>query len=104
MLNFFILFLVKPKDIKKIHKNFTLLDKDKKGYVSIDDLSKIPEIEKNPLRFYICQYLSKESKNEEIDFDTFIKLMDVFKNNKTYDQYKCKLKIVILLNHYYLSF
>jgi Ca2+-binding EF-hand superfamily protein len=67
-----------------------MLDKNKKGYVSIDDVSKIPEIEKNPLRFYICQYLSNQSKNEEVSFETFVKLIDVFKNNKVQEQYKCK--------------
>ena len=29
---------IKQKDIKKCHKKFKALDKDKKGFVSIDDL------------------------------------------------------------------
>ena len=44
--------------------------------------NKIPEIEKNPLRFYICQYLANQNINEEIDFETFLRLIDIFKNNK----------------------
>jgi hypothetical protein len=60
--------------------------------VNIDDLSKIPEIEKNPLRYYICQYLTKNNKNEEIDFETFVRVLDMFKNDKTYDQYRCMMK------------
>jgi Ca2+-binding EF-hand superfamily protein len=88
--------LVKPKDLKKIYKKFSNLDRSKKGFVTIDDISKIPEIEKNPLRFYICQYLSYKSKNEdEINFEAFVKLVDIFKNNKTQEQYKCKICIYI---------
>lgn len=90
-------YLVKTKEIKKIHKKFCKLDNDKKGYVNIDDLIKIPEIEKNPLRFYICQYLSNQNKNEEINFELFIKLIDIFKNNKIEDQYKCKLILIKVL-------
>jgi Ca2+-binding EF-hand superfamily protein len=66
------------------------LDKEKKGFVSADDFSRIPEIEKNPLRYYICQHLSHDGKNEEVDFGQFIKLIDIFKNSKSEQQYKCK--------------
>ncbi len=92
---YILLIQVKSKDIKKIHKNFVGLDKTKKGFVSIDDIIKVPGIEKNPLRFYICQYLSNDSNNEQINFDLFVKLIDIFKNNKSFEQYKCKYKIEI---------
>jgi Ca2+-binding EF-hand superfamily protein len=73
-----------------MHKRYIALDKAKKGYVSVDDISKIPEIEKNPLRFYICQYLAEQSgQNDQISFETFMKLMDIFKYGKVQDQYKC---------------
>jgi len=66
------------------------LDKTNKGYVTVDDISKLPEIEKNPLRFYICQYLTTGCKNEdEVNFELFVKLLDIFKNNKTRSQYRC---------------
>ena len=83
--------IVKQKDIKKIHKRYAALDTEKKGYVSINDLLKIPEIEQNPLRFHIGQYLSNQSENEAISFEAFIKIIDIFKNNKTEEQYKCKI-------------
>ena len=53
---------LKVKDIKKIHKKFGALDKDDKGYVNINDLVKIPEIEQNPLRYHIAQYMSNNSE------------------------------------------
>ena len=79
---------LKTKDIKKIHKKFGALDKDEKGYVNINDLVKIPEIEQNPLRYHIAQYMSNNSEKEAISFEAFIKIIDVFKNNKTEEQYK----------------
>ena len=78
----------KVKDIKKCHKKFSALDKDKKGYVSITDIVSIPEIENNPLRYHIAQYMSNNNENEAISFEAFIKVIDTFKNNKTEQQYK----------------
>ena len=79
---------LKTKDIKKIHKKFGALDKDEKGYVNINDLVKMPEIEQNPLRYHIAQYMSNNAEKEAISFEAFIKIIDVFKNNKTEEQYK----------------
>ena len=84
---------LKTKDIKKIHKKFGALDKDEKGYVTITDLVKIPEIEQNPLRYHIAQYMSNNSEKEAISFEAFIKIIDVFKNNKTEEQYKLMFKL-----------
>ena len=78
----------KTKEIKKCHKKFGALDKDKKGYVSITDIVSIPEIENNPLRYHIAQYMSNDNENEAISFEAFIKVIDYFKNNKTEQQYK----------------
>ena len=79
---------LKQKDIKKCHQKFGALDKDKKGYVSITDLVNIPEFQNNPLRYHIAQYMSLEKNSEAINFESFIKLIDIFKNNKTEKQYK----------------
>ena len=76
------------KEIKKSHKKFWALDKDKKGYVSINDIVSIPEVEKNPLRYLIARKMNDERENEEITFESFIQVIDMFKNNKTEDQYK----------------
>ena len=79
---------IKQKDIKKCHKKFNSLDKDKKGYVSINDIVAIPEIENNPLRYHVAQYMSNNNEKEAISFETFIKVIDIFKNSKTEKQYK----------------
>ena len=79
---------IKQKDIRKCHKKFNSLDKDKKGYVSINDIVAIPEIENNPLRYHVAQYMSNNNENEAISFEAFIKVIDIFKNNKTDKQYK----------------
>ena len=78
----------KPKDIKKSHKKFIALDKDKKGYVSIEDIVNIPEIENNPLRYLIAQYMSNNDENEAISFEAYLTVIDIFKNNKIEKQYK----------------
>ena len=79
---------IKAQDIKKCHQKFNNLDKEKKGYVSITDLVNIPELSKNPLRYHIAQYMNNNNDNESINFETFIKVMDIFKNNKTEKQFK----------------
>ena len=78
----------KPKDIKKCHKKFGALDKEKKGFVSISDIVSIPEIENNPLRFHIAQYMSNKNENESVSFESFLKIIDTFKNNKIEEQFK----------------
>ena len=79
---------IKRKDIKKCHQKFAALDKDKKGYVSVTDLVNIPEFSNNPLRYHIAQHMSNNDDNSSINFESFIKIMDIFKNNKTEKQYK----------------
>ena len=78
------------KEIKKCYKKFCALDKEKKGYISITDLMSIPEIENNPLRFLIAQYMSDKNKNENeaISFESFIKVIDIFKSNKIDKRYE----------------
>ena len=67
------------------------LDKDKKNYVSITDIVNIPEIENNPLRYLIAQNMSDE--NEKISFESFVKVIDSFKNNKEKEKYEFIYKI-----------
>ena len=76
------------KEIKKSHKKFVALDKDKKGFVSTNDLASIPEVENNPLRYHIAQHMSDNKENGAISFESFIKVIDIFKNNKTDEQFK----------------
>ena len=70
------------------NQKFISLDKENKGYVSITDLANIPEFSSHPLRYHIAQHMSDSKENDRIDFETFIKLLDIFKNNKTEEQYK----------------
>ena len=78
---------IKTSDIKKCHQKFNELDKEKKGFVSITNLVNIPELSKNPLRYHIAQNMSNNN-NDAVNFDSFIKVIDIFKNNKTEKQYK----------------
>ena len=79
---------IKESDIKKCHQKFNALDKEKKGFVSITDFVNIPELSKNPLRYYIAQNMSNNNNSDAVNFDSFIKVIDIFKNNKTEKQYK----------------
>ena len=79
---------IKQKDIQKLYQKFISLDKENKGYVSIIDLANIPEFSSHPLRYHIAQHMSDSKENDRINFETFIKLLDIFKNNKTEEQYK----------------
>ena len=79
---------IKGKDIKKCYQKFSSLDKEKKGFVSVTDLVNIPEFSNNPLRYHIAQHMSNNDDNSSINFESFIKIMDIFKNNKTEKQYK----------------
>ena len=80
---------MRQKDIKMIHKRYGELDTEKKGHVSVNDIIKIPEIEANPLRYRIGEYLAKNMENETVSFTAFVRLIDIFKNNKVEEQYKC---------------
>ena len=73
------------------------LDKEKKGYVAVKDVLTIPEIVKNPMREYITQFMINQNKinGDEVDFEKFLKLIDIFKNNKLDEQYKCKIIFII---------
>ena len=68
-----------------------ILDKEKKGYVTAKDVLTIPEIVKNPMREYITQFMMNHNNMnvDEVDFEKFLKLIDIFKNNKLDEQYKC---------------
>jgi serine/threonine-protein phosphatase 2B regulatory subunit len=73
------------------------LDKEKKGYVTVKDVLTIPEIVKNPMREYITQFMINQNNRngDEVDFEKFLKLIDIFKNNKLDEQYKCKNTFII---------
>lgn len=88
--------LVKSKEIQKLYRHYHDLDKHKKGFVTIDDINKLPELERNPLRYYILQYVMKNQ--EQVDFQEFLKLIDIFKNNKLDEQQKCNAFNPVVFN------
>ena len=84
---------LKENDIKKCYQKFMALDKEKKGFVSVTDLANIPEFQNNPLRYHIAQYMLNKKDNESINFESFIKIMDIFKSDNTEKQYKFMYEI-----------
>ena len=70
----------RPNDIKKIYNCFLELDKSNKGYVSSNDFIQIKEINQNPLQDYIVTYLKKNKKSDEINFDSFLYMLDIFEH------------------------
>ena len=90
--------IVKEKDIKRIHRRYGALDTEKKGIVTINDLIKIPELANNQLRFHIGDFLTntENGDDESISFQKFVKVMDMFKNNKLEEQYRCKFTYIYI--------
>ena len=66
------------------------MDSAGKGFVSIEDLAALPELENNPLRYHIGQKLAIDNDSEAVDFNKFLKMMLVFKSNDIEKQYKCE--------------
>ena len=76
-----------PAEVKRIYKRFTKLDFFKRGYVTVNDLMTIPDIDKNPLGERICKIFTMEqgaaggSANFDknmIDFKEFVRVLSVF--------------------------
>jgi len=87
-----IFILVNSREIKRMHKNFNGLDNNKKGFVSVHDLLSINEIQENPLNNRIGLQLADSEKNDEVKFEKFINMIDIFKTEKkTIQQYKCNI-------------
>lgn len=79
------------EDIINFYNYFLSLDINQKGYVNKEDMLNINEINKNPLEFYILNYLLKENgKKDEISFNLFIYLIEAY----TSEDDNCKIKIL----------
>lgn len=79
------------EEIVNMYNYFLSLDVNQKGYVNKEDMLNINEINKNPLEFYILNYLLKESdKKDEISFTLFMYLIEAY----TSDDDNVKIKIL----------
>ena len=47
------------KQLKRIYKRFTALDYFKRGYITVNDLMTIPDVDKNPLSERICKVFAQ---------------------------------------------
>jgi Ca2+-binding EF-hand superfamily protein len=53
----------------------------KRGFVTVDDLKQIPEVDKNPLGDRICKVFATRGPDEEltmVDFKEFVKALSLF--------------------------
>eukprot|EP01017_Pseudomicrothorax_dubius_P041568 TRINITY_DN6661_c0_g2_i3.p1 TRINITY_DN6661_c0_g2~~TRINITY_DN6661_c0_g2_i3.p1 ORF type:complete len:170 (+),score=50.72 TRINITY_DN6661_c0_g2_i3:40-549(+) len=71
------------KQIKRIYRRFRKLDTTNKGFVTEGDISKLPEISKNPLGHRIVKTLTSVDQPDAVEFDKFIKALSVYHSNDT---------------------
>eukprot|EP00347_Sterkiella_histriomuscorum_P017614 403348664 len=83
-----------PKDLKRIYKRFQRLDFFKRGYVTVNDLMTIPDIDKNPLGERICKTFTAQASGGQngvhdknmIDFKEFVRALSIFNDKQTQQQ------------------
>lgn len=79
------------EEIINLYNYFLSLDVNQKGYVNKEDMLNINEINKNPLEFYILNYLLKEGdKKDEISFTLFMYMIEAY----TSEDDNIKIKIL----------
>jgi len=72
-----------PSEIKKFHKRFRLLDKDRNGGIDEQEFMSIPGLSENPLVRRVIQIIDTD-KSSSVDFQEFISALSIFssKGNK----------------------
>ena len=81
---------VTPKDIKTLYKRFIRLDRFKRGTISVEDISMIPEVTMNPLAPRLLQMFERDSE-ERINFRSFVKALSFFNPRaRSEDRIECK--------------
>lgn len=74
-----------PKQIKKLFRRFSSLDKESKGYLNREDFLRLTELAVNPLGDRIVNAFFLESQNDEVfnddtvDFRDFIRVLSHFR-------------------------
>jgi len=71
------------KELKRLHRRFTKLDKDGSGTLTMDEFMEIPELASNPLLERVISIFDS-NKDREIEFSEFISALSIFsdKGNK----------------------
>lgn len=73
-----------PNQIKRLYNRFTSLDKDNTGYLSKQDLLRIPELHVNPLCDRIIEVLIEDYGYEgKLNFPQFAKVFSTFRRGKS---------------------
>ncbi|RNA13593.1 calcineurin B homologous 1 [Brachionus plicatilis] len=72
-----------PNQIKRLYNRFTALDKDKAGYLTRNDLLRIPELHVNPLCDRIIEVLIDDhGKDGKLNFRQFAQVFSTFRREK----------------------
>lgn len=72
-----------PSQIKRLYNRFTSLDKDNTGYLSKQDLLRIPELHVNPLCDRIIEVLIDDyGQEDKLNFRQFAKVFSTFRRGK----------------------
>ena len=69
--------------LRKIHRKFKSLDKDGKGYVTVDELlNGIPQLRSMPLATRVCRSIadSQSSIEDQVDFKLLVNTMAIYKS------------------------
>ena len=70
--------------IKRLYNRFTSLDKDTTGYLTKQDLLRIPELHVNPLCDRIIEVLIDDNgHNGQLNFKQFAKVFSTFRRGKS---------------------
>lgn len=84
-----------PNQIKRLYNRFTALDKDNAGYLTRQDLLRIPELHVNPLCDRIIEVLIDDhGKDGKLNFRQFAKVFSTFRREKSETSKDNKLKFL----------
>ncbi|XP_063729315.1 calcineurin B homologous protein 1-like [Symsagittifera roscoffensis] len=67
------------KQIERLYSRFTALDKEQKGFLTKNDLLRIPELSINPLGERIVDAFFVDVVDEQINFQQFMQTLAVFR-------------------------
>jgi len=69
--------IVSQKEIKKLFKRFTRLDKSQSGRINKDEFLAIPELAMNPLAHRVIAIFDLH-KDDQVSFKQFVKTLSIF--------------------------
>ena len=77
--------IVTPAEIKKLYKRFAHLYRQKKGFITAENLELIPELSLNPLCHRVIELFDPNGRNQ-INFRDFVRVLWIFSENASHDQ------------------